>query len=349
LNPPEFSRAQHIVLITAGLLVMVGAYIAVAQLDGFGLWNWLRFPRVGYQYFHKGTGVWYVLTMAAMVFLYLWINFYLLPRQRGWIVAGWIVFSMLSYFIGYKTITVAFGVQAVVSSCFLIRPPRWPELALWAAAVVLMFFVVFSAYDRQFKMIENGRVQIALEVPMPTRYGGSLPGSNVVEKVMHYSTHYDDTRVFIGEFDARFRLLHGRSYLDGLWKYVPRLLVSEKPVSFGRLRYIFDVMYPGCVGSGHMPDVGGPPFRTGVEAYLNFGLAGVCLLALMKGLTAAFFLLRIKTVPDFFSYTGISICMGYPFVPSIDGLLGPVLWYLFLIGSLWIFSNVWKLIGRKKS
>lgn len=171
-------------------------------------------------------------------------------------------------FFGERSNIAALAMMTVVVM-FIQKGRRLKLISLTAGIVVALFFVFFLDALR--------RPNFSLRAML----GGSLIN-------MFYGNSFSDTRDFaliLSFWDGH--LLLGKTYLAGLFAFVPRFLST--------FRDTWAIGVVTATMAGFSPKEH-PGLRVGIvgEAYLNFGIAGVALLGLFVGAGARLIDLRMK-------------------------------------------------------
>lgn len=222
------------------LLIFLAALFALASAE-FGVLNWLQNPRMGYQLYRTGQGHWYALATSALSVSF--VLAFLARPTAGHLLRNLIVYLVLGYFLGSKTVWLAIFTTTLVFVWFL----RWRHLGKLILVGVPLFFVLLAinfylAFDSGFEL-------------------GSIIGY-----FDYYKNAADYYRAYLNnEVD----LFHGQVAISSLWAYVPRAFWADKPVVYGML-HINEIFYPGLAELTHTPAFGGA-----VEQHADFGLPGV--------------------------------------------------------------------------
>lgn len=209
------------------LLVFVVSLLALASSE-FGVVNWLKNPRLGYQLYRTGQGHWYALATSALS-----VSFVLSFLARP--VAGRLLFNLLiyiglGYFLGSKGVLLTIFTAALVFLWFL----HWRHLGKLVLIGVPMLFglLVFNLYLALGNIFELG---------------------HIVGYFDHFKNAADYYR---GYLNAEVPLFNGEVILSSLWAYVPRALWLEKPIIYGIL-HVNEIFYPNLAVMTHTPAFGG--------------------------------------------------------------------------------------------
>lgn len=284
----------HVVLMLSAAILL---FIILAEKSGFGLPAWIQDPRTGYQCYRRGLGHLYVMSMATLSFLYLFILFFGVNNGRK-LIAVTTTFVFLFYFYGSK-LTILFTIfEAIVFYNFFIRKIKLRWAIVLFCMLSLSFATIFSLYGAR----EN-------TTPLATR-------------ILNYADYYVNGLHFFTDFKESFQHVYGKEYLDGLWNYVPRGFYPKKPYTYGIVRYVTDHYYPGAGASGNTPAFGGP-----VEDYLNFGLIGIISVGFVRGYILSLFYTYFLKYRNFVGFVLLSNAMGFQIFPIVERPPYKVLWY----------------------
>ena len=231
-------------------LLLGGAVLCFGALavSGGGGMRWLSDPRTAYLFNRTGAGQFWLLSqwllMTALLY-YLWS-----VRPRGTrMVAVAAIFVAAAYFTGSKAVILSVLVMCMAYYNFLVRPLPAVAFVVAGLAVPAMFVAL---------LFIQGSFRTAAEVAT-------------------YFEHFDVTTQFLSRFDE-FGLQYGGAWLSTLWFYVPRALFPDKPLEYG-YNLLQKRLYPGAFEAGYAPG-----FLTWSLDYLDFGVVGVFLAGVYRGL-----------------------------------------------------------------
>jgi len=304
---PHITLKLHVFFL---LLLCFGVFHLLTVKSGFGFISWLSEPRTGYQYYRKGLGHYYTLSLACLNVAFLLWLFFFKPKTKKKLFLTTSFFVFISLFYGAKAIVLGFIIEALLYCNFFIKKIGLFQLTLIGIFGLFFLFLLMSLYfaTEQFYLRDY----------------------------LSYFDHYYNGHLFFRDFNKCFKHVYGAEYLSGLWKYVPRVFYSDKPCSYGIVKYVTEYYYPGAGESGHTPAFGGP-----VQAYLNFGIFGVILSGFIGGCINSslyFYFLRYK---NFISFVVLSTLMGFSIFPIVGGAM-KVFWYLVQFISIMFHSQLIK-------
>jgi oligosaccharide repeat unit polymerase len=280
------------------LLLSILIFVALTEKSGFGLSSWLREPRIGYQQYRRGFGHLYVLSLALMNFIYLYILFFKTNSTRKLVVATGI-FVFILYFYGAKGPIIYAVFEAVVFYNFFIKKIRLKHAVLMFAGFLLIFILLYSIY-------RPADASISLH-----------------KDILSYASYYNEGRRFFADFEDEFEYAYGEEYISSLWMYVPRAFYPNKPYSYGVVKYVIEHYYPDAGKKGHTPAFAGP-----IEEYLNFGIIGIIIIGFMRGYISALFYSYFLRYRNFVGFVLLSNEMGFSVFPVMEWPLYKILWYV---------------------
>jgi len=330
--PPAVLRAVLAVFLVLAVLI----YVQMAHESGFGLKNWLLLPRSGRQFYRAGVGHWFVLSQFCIASAYMLLLFFNV-RSLSATLFSMLTFCFFVYFFGAKGGVLYVIMGGILARNWFVKRQTGFILAGWFVLCAAVFALLFSVHYIQQKYYKNHRESFA-----PPRFiqvkdrdekrddeTGSVSVLEIGGRMFKYPAYYNNTRMFFSDFDEHFTYAWGREYLSSLWKYVPRRIFSAKPFAYGKSEYISEKYYSGAAGRGHGPAFGGRAFRDGVKAYLNFGLAGLVGIGLLKGGLYAWIYRYFLSRRNFIGFALLAVVMGF-------------IWFLnaILLEFLWVFALV---------
>jgi len=320
-----------IFLVLAGLI-----YVQMAYESGFGLKNWLLLPRSGRQFYRAGVGHWFILSQFCIASAYMLLLFFK-TRTLSATLFSMLIFCFFVYFFGAKGGLLYVILGGILARNWFVKRQSGLGLAGWFVLCAAVFSVLFSAHYIQQKYYKHHRdlfeqprfIQVKDRDNGAVDEAGSVSIVEIGGKIFKYPAYYENTRMFFRDFDEHFTYAWGREYLSSLWKYIPRKVFSDKPFAYGNAEYISEKYYSGSAGRGHSPAFGGRAFRDGVKAYLNFGLAGLIGVGLLKGCLYAWIYRYFLSRRNFIGFVLLAVVMGF-------------IWFLnaILLEFLWAFALV---------
>lgn len=292
--PPISLNVHLIIMLSIGLLF----FIAVAQKSGFGLFSWLDDPRTGYQFYRRGLGHFYVVSLAIFSFAYLYLLFFKIKTLKSLFLAT-MSFVSIFYFFGSKGIIIFTILEAIVFYNFFLKKIEIRKAIIMFVSLFLVFALVFSLYAPN----EDAR-------PLSI-------------KILSYADHYQKGSMFFADFEEDFQYAYGEEYINSLWAYVPRAFYPDKPYAYGFVKYVNEHYFPGQAELGDTPAFGGP-----VEEYLNFGVIGVIVVGFIKGYFSSLFYNYFLKYRNFVGFVLLSNEMSFSIFPIIEVAGYKILWYL---------------------
>lgn len=267
-NNPIFSidltnKRKRQLLILIGIFLMIlalGALISLASVSGFGIGNWISYPRIGYQEYRRGNGHYWVF---AQVLLSISAILLLVTSQTKFkFIAYALANGAIWWFLGSKAFIIGFGSFATAMWFY-----KFGKNFFILGLMIIMIFLIMIA-----NWLLNTEMQLSL---------GDFSG------IMEYFDMYQVGIMYYKEYYAnQISLYYGDVYLSSFWSYVPRALYEDKPWVYG-IYLVVDHFFPGGPESGNTPG-----FAGSVEQFADFGYAGL-LVAPLLDLT---FLMRTAAI-----------------------------------------------------
>jgi hypothetical protein len=223
---------------------------------------WFSNPRLAYQTFREGAGVWWSLCHASLFVAFACALFNKKRTIHG-VFALCFFFCFLAYFLGSKGMMLGYFVLAAFYIEFYVRPLSKRIM------VAICSILVLGAFGLQMVQGSASRILDTLE----------------------YFDYFTNTGMFLSDFDRLFGRAWGAVAISDLWSYVPRAIYPAKPHTYGPSS-IMAVYYPNAAeASGATP--GMLPWSA---SYWDFGIVGVAVNGLLTGLVArgAFDLFRLR-------------------------------------------------------
>ena len=240
----RFNRTKYGIL----LFCSVCAFAALASVGGGGL-LWLTDPRLAYQTYRAGAGIFFVMTqwfLVSALIYYLWSR-----RPRKFKLVQVVIFFMgAAFFTGSKGMILTILIVVLFWYHFTIRK-------LSTGLLISVPTALFSLF-------------LGLQFVQGTAF-------SLVDSVNYFSDYFRVTTMFVARIDeCGYRF--GAGALSSFWFYVPRALYADKPYEYGDL-LIQQFLWPGTAAAGATPGI--LPWSL---AFLDFGIAGVFVSGLANGM-----------------------------------------------------------------
>jgi oligosaccharide repeat unit polymerase len=270
----EFVRPRRIRVVSVGVVtlsVFVAAY--VIAMSG-GLSEHILRMRGGRQEMFQGVGPLLVLTTFAPFMVLIWFAYEDSPFSKPLFVVTAVVAALVPLLTTGSRSSVILPLAALIVLWWHKRGRIlvWPTVGVLLVTLAVMGG--FGALRRDF----SSNV-VDWSMLSPQRVGEWFDGGT--SEMTARSAAEADLAAFVG---ARSKgLLTGRTYVNTLFFWLPRGLWPDKPRSAGT--YNMWINYANAELNEPPPDgsVWGIPVSYTVEAFWNFHLAGVALLALLMG------------------------------------------------------------------
>lgn len=207
----------------------------------FGVINWIMNPRVGYQLYRTGNGMFYAFAKSFLS-AFICLTFLYAPTIRK-LLFRFILVIPIGYLLGSKGYLLYIG--------------------------ILFFIILWFRHYKHLKTLSA--------IFLPAIFGLMLflfkPDD--MESVIHYFDYYiNSTNFYEAMLNGDLSYYWGKIFVTDFWGLVPRNIYPDKPIIYGFL-YINEYFFPGGAEATNTPAFGGP-----VAAYADFGLPGVILSSL---------------------------------------------------------------------
>jgi hypothetical protein len=238
----NIKRQRMIFFATAFFVFSIFCFCLLANTS-YTIPQWIKIPRIGYQFHRTGAGHWY-----ALFILFLGVSFTMCLLYVKNIKYSFIILFLYLFFVRL------FGSKG-----------RYLE-----------YFVAFYSvlWLRQYKYL---KIIVIMGIPILIILMTYMFGySGVMDVINYFDYYYNSTLYFTEYFNDRLNLFHGKIFLTGLWGLIPRSLFPNKPYVYG-ITLINEIFYPGSAAKTHTPAFGGP-----IAAFADFGIFGVVVSSLFN-------------------------------------------------------------------
>jgi hypothetical protein len=277
--------------------------------------NWLYYPRLAYQNDRRGLGIFWSFYMTfsglTCLFFYLKSNRVLFPI---------FLLMIFAYFSGSKS--------------FLIFGPL----------KIILLDRVITNKKINFKLIFLGILFLCFTSYLIIIYNFKLDEFSI-ESIQQVSENYftetaNSNLVFSDYINDNLKYTNGEMYASNIWKYLPRFLFPDKPLTHGSSRLV-DIYFPG------VSEQGTPSFGSETYLFYDFGWFGavVSVLRMENLLTIFSFILLFFFHQSKIFNNKTLFLISLMFVSPEFGAQMPILYRILIIFFLSIFIR----FGRKKS
>ena len=292
-HQPHINSTTYIVL-AVQFVVLFLLLIAAS-----GTTDWLTSPRTAYQNNRAGVGVFWALCQSTII---VGLAIFLVRKERGKFATLLACFlcAGVAYFLGSKGFMLGFFVLAAFYYHHVVKQI--------SRSMMLLGVFLF----------------LAVHISLQFIYGTAID----IFGAIAYFDYFQNTVLFLENFDSYFSHSYGNTLLSTLWQYIPRGLYSDKPFAYGQA-IIMEAFNPGAAALGHTPAT-----LPWAAMYLDFGVFGIIIDGLMIGLVSkgAFDLFRSrKDVPSILVFWQIGL-MG--FSQTFYSAPFPVFWLWLLVQIL---------------
>lgn len=239
-KPTRMYRAG---LLFLGLFLL--SFVLLAQ-HSFGIWDWIKDPRTGYQLHREGAGQWYALCVSFLSVSIVLATTY--ARSTHLVIGLTLPYLFCAYLLGSKGALIAFALYLLV----ILTIRRY-------------------AYLKPVALVVGGGALVLVASSFASAMGGVG-----IEQISRYSDYYVNAAKYYERYlNGGISLYHGEIFFSQFWALVPRSLYPDKPYVYGIIKVI-EVFYPGAAEQTNTP-----AFAT-VDYFADFGWFGVIASALFS-------------------------------------------------------------------
>lgn len=217
-------------------LLLAGLFFFLLASHSFGIVNWLKAPRVGYQLHRTGAGQYFAFSLLCLSASYAISLLYVKKINTVFILSA--VYLFFVWFLGSKGFMLNFCI---------------------CSFIVLWF--------RRYRHLKR-----ALKLGVPFIFGLLLLnfGSFDLEKITSYFDYYINSSMYYEEYlKGNIDLFYGEIAFSQFWGLIPRAFYPDKPYVYGFL-LVNEYFFPGAAEATNTPAFGGP-----IAAFADFGIVGV--------------------------------------------------------------------------
>lgn len=218
--------------------------------NSFGVLNWIRAPRTGYQLHRTGAGQYWVFAISFLSISFTIFTF-AVKKFRNLVILLFL-FLYSAFLLGSKGIVLEF------LTFFLI--------ALWLRrynGLKKIFFIV---------------VPLAFILMIVNFLSSSFNngGINYIAILSYFDYYVNSTMYFKEYYSGGINLFYGKILLTDFWSLVPRSFYPSKPYVYG-ITYVNEHFFPGAAEETNTPAFGGP-----IKYFADFGILGIIFLTFLN-------------------------------------------------------------------
>lgn len=312
----NFKTKPHKMLFAAFgfyLLFLISFFLLANH--SFGIVNWIKDPRTGYQHYREGAGQFWIFAISFLSVSFTLVCIYI--KRYPVLFALFLFYIFSAYFLGSKGILLDF--------------------------FIFLFIVLWLRRFKYVKKIFFIGLPLAILLMLVNFAGNSGLSGLELKNVFSYFDHYvNSTMYFEAYFKGEVFLHKGEIFLTDFWGLVPRALYGGKPYSYG-ITIVNEHFWPGAAENSNTPAFGGP-----IPYFADFGLFGVITLSffnpikfigyfflgqLLKNYTFESISNNVLTLCLFIIFTSPYFLYGLPFPSNL-------IFYFFTIVLIVFFNRV---------
>lgn len=236
ITPKWKTSSKRMKIASIFFLILFFISFVILASHSFGLVNWIKSPRTGYQFHRSGAGQYFAFALLFLSTSYTLRLIY--TKKTANVIYATIVYLFFVWFMGSKN--------------FMLNFCSFTLIILWF---------------RRYKHIKK-----ILIFAIPCIFGLLLMnfGSINIEEITLYFDYYiNSANYYEAYFNKEIDLFYGEIAASNFWWMVPRSLYPDKPYVYGLL-LVNEHFFPGAAEATHTPAYGGP-----IGSFADFGVGGV--------------------------------------------------------------------------
>lgn len=233
----------------------------------FGILNWVRAPRTGYQLHRTGAGQYWVFAISFLSISFTIFTFAV--RKFKNLVLLLILYLYSAYLLGSKGIILDF----------------------------LTFFLIVL-WLRRYK-----RLKKIFLIVIPTAFilmiinflSSVLGGAEInYVAILSYFDYYVNSAMYFKEYySGGIDLFYGKIFLSDFWSLVPRSIYPSKPYVYG-ITHVNEHFFPGAAEETNTPAFGGP-----IKYFADFGIIGIVALTFFNPFKFIYYFLLYQLLKNY--------------------------------------------------
>lgn len=276
--------------------------------------TWILNPRLGYQYYREGAGIWYAFSIIFLGLNSVILFIYRITKFKYFIFYS-LLYTYLWYLFGGKAYIISFFTLLLLSSTihFDYKITKKIFIVGFSSVFIIILFLFFNR-------------------------GFYLTLTDSVDSIFSYFDHYYYSNLFYSDvFNSKFDFFYGKIFATNFYKYIPRAIFNEKPYVYGSV-LLNEIYLPGMAQLGHTPEFAGQ-----ADYYADFGVMGVIIFNLfdLNFLFNTFFYLLVLKYAKNITYMHNSMYFApivFSFAPAFNQFISFPFDFLVLIITAIIFS-----------
>ena len=230
-------RKSRMIILSIFFFIMFLLFFTLLTRD-FGFLNWLKDPRIGYQFFRVGNGHWYALSLLCLSTSYAFMSLY--TKKLPSLILVLFFYSFIVFFLGSKGFILSYAIFFL--NLLWFRRSKKLRLLLFTIPIVAFSLMLINFNPSSLLSIFN------------------------------YFDHYVNSAMYFEAYNnSKIDLFYGKIWLTDFYKYVPRSIYPDKPFVYGVI-HVNEFFFPGAAENTHTPVFGGP-----IALFADFGYIGVLL------------------------------------------------------------------------
>ncbi len=281
---------------------------------------WILNPRNGYQFSREGAGIWYAFSIIFLGVNSVILFIYRINSFKSFSILA-ILYTYLWYLFGGKAYLISFFALLLLSTTIHFHYKMTKRIfivGLYSVSSIILLLFFNKGFDFTF--------------------------SESVNSIFRYFDHYYYSSQFYSDvFNSKFDFFYGKIYATNFYKYIPRIIFSDKPYVYGSV-LLNEIYTPGMAELGHTPEFAGQ-----ASYFADFGILGVLMFNLLDLnflVKSFFYILILKNAKN-----KESMCNSIYFAPivfSFAPAFSQFISFPFDIFLLILFSIIFSFFYKKK-
>jgi oligosaccharide repeat unit polymerase len=248
-KPVKFTIDKNRLRLLAILFLFLFFISFIGLSSSFGIINWLKNPREGYQYHRTGLGYLYLFSIVTLSTSFTLMT--LSTKKSKSIISVSLCYIFMAYFMGSKGYI----------------------LLLTQYALTVLWFVRYKYLNRLIMIF----IPLAFSIMLLNFFITAKVDSVDFNEALSYFDHYQHSAWYFEEyFKGNIPLYNGEILLSSFWGYLPRAFFENKPFVYG-ITTINELFWPGFAEATNTPAFGGV-----VDSFVDFGVFGVVFYSLFN-------------------------------------------------------------------
>lgn len=215
----------------------------------FGVINWIKSPREGYQLHRTGAGQFWVFAISCLSISYTLTLYYVKSYRKILVLV--LIYLYSAYLLGSKGIILDYFTFLFV--ILWLKKYRHLKSVFVLVMPILILFLLYIFFKSLTFSISD------------------------LSEVFTYFDHFVNSSYYFElYYNNDINLYYGKIFYTNFWSLIPRGIYPDKPYVYG-INYINEIFWPGQAELTNTPAFGGP-----IAYFADFGIIGVVLMTILN-------------------------------------------------------------------